>query len=79
MQTITFTRNTTRAAGCAKVLARSGGQSPGPLLSGEDIDEALWAAYRRNDKTAVTQELALRRYLAQPRSHCRRIKGVGHG
>jgi hypothetical protein len=79
MQTITFTRNTTRAAGCAKVLARSGAQSPGPLLSGENIDEALWVAYRRNDKTAVTQELLLRRYLAQPRSHWRRIQGVGRG
>ena len=51
MQTITFTRNTTRAAACAKALARSGAQSPGPLLSGEHIDEAAWAAYRLNDKT----------------------------
>jgi len=51
MQTITFTCNTTRAAACAKALARSGAQSPGPLLSGEDIDESVWAAYRLNDKT----------------------------
>ena len=51
MQTITFTCNTTRVAACAKALARSGAQSPGPLLSGEDIDEAVWAAYRLNDKT----------------------------
>ena len=51
MQTITFTCNTTRAAACAKALARSGAQSAGPLLSGEDFDEAVWAAYRLNDKT----------------------------
>ena len=35
----------------AKALARGGAQSPGPLLSGEDIDEAVWAAYPLNDKT----------------------------
>jgi hypothetical protein len=29
----------------------------------QEIDEALWAAYRRYDKSAVTQNL-LRRYLA---------------
>jgi hypothetical protein len=31
-------------------------------LSNNEIDEALWAAYRRYDKSAVTQKL-LRRYL----------------
>lgn len=30
--------------------------------SDHEIDEALWAAYRRYDKSAVTQNL-LRRYL----------------
>jgi hypothetical protein len=29
----------------------------------QEIDEALWAVYRRYDKSAVTQNL-LRRYLA---------------
>jgi hypothetical protein len=79
MQIITFTRNATTTAACAKALARDGAQSSGSLLSGENIDEGLWAAYRCNDKTAVTQELLLRRYLAQPRSHWRRIQGVSHG
>ena len=41
------------------------------------IKRAEWI--ERNDKTAVTQELLLRRYLAQPRSHWRRIQGVSHG
>jgi len=79
MQIITFTRNGTTTAACAKALARGEAQSPGSLLSGENIDEAVWTAYRRNDKTAVMRELWLRRYLAQPRSHWRRIQGVGHG
>jgi hypothetical protein len=78
MQTITFTRNTTRAAGCAKVLARSGAQSPGPLLSGENIDKALWAAYRRYDKTAVMGEL-LRRCLHQPNQNGQPMRGATHG
>ena len=74
MQIITFTRNGTTTAACAKALARSKAQSPGSLVSGENIDEAVWAAYRRNDKTAVTRELLFGRYLAQPRSHWRRIQ-----
>lgn len=73
MQNTMFTRNGTTTVACAKALAKGEAQSPGWLLSGENIDEAVWAAYRRNDKTAVTRELLLGRYLAQPRSHWRRI------
>ena len=32
-------------------LSREVDAYSGPLLSGEDIDEAVWAAYRLNDKT----------------------------
>ena len=32
-----------------------------------EIDEALWAAYRRYDKSAVTQNL-LRRYLVKAKA-----------
>jgi len=73
MQNTMFTRNGTTTVSCAKALARGEAQPSESLLSGENIDEAVWAAYRRNDKTAVTQELLLGRYLAQPRSHWRRI------
>ena len=70
MQIISFARNETTTAACARGEA----QSPGSLLSGENTDEAAWAAYRRNDKTAVPGELLLGRYLAQPGRHCRRIR-----
>ena len=33
-----------------------------PSIDDHDIDEALWTAYRRYDKSAVTEQL-LRRYL----------------
>jgi hypothetical protein len=36
-----------------------------------EIDEALWAAYRRYDKSAVTEEL-LRRYLTAATAVARR-------
>jgi hypothetical protein len=36
-----------------------------------EIDEALWAAYRRYDKSAVTQNL-LRRYLVTAKAVRRR-------
>ncbi|PYJ28067.1 MAG: hypothetical protein DME80_07415 [Verrucomicrobia bacterium] len=36
-----------------------------------EIDEALWAAYRRYDKSAVTQNL-LRRYLTTAKAVRRR-------
>ena len=37
----------------------------------QEIDEALWAAYRRYDKSAVTQNL-LRRYLVTAKAIRRR-------
>lgn len=39
--------------------------------SEHEIDEALWAAYRRYDKSAVTQNL-LRRYLTLAKAVRRR-------
>lgn len=42
-------------------LTRVTARRPRPAFDRE-IDEALWAAYRRYDKSAVTQNL-LRRYL----------------
>ena len=39
--------------------------------SDQEIDEALWAAYRRYDKSAVTENL-LRRYLATAKAVQRR-------
>lgn len=38
-------------------------RTPDPQSAADcEIDEALWAAYRRSDKSAVTKQL-LRRYL----------------
>jgi hypothetical protein len=42
------------------------------------MDEALWAAYHRHDKRAVTKEL-LQRYLQPPRNHCARRRQLSHG
>jgi hypothetical protein len=46
--------------------------SPSPADS--DVDEALWAAYRRYDKSAVTKQL-LRRYLTAAKA----VAGCSHG
>jgi len=44
-----------------------------------EIDEALWAAYRRSDKSAVTKQL-LRRYLmtATAAGTERNLPSLGH-
>ena len=65
-------------AACAKSLGVDGAQPAPVALANEDLDEAVWAAYQRYDKTAVTEEL-LRRYLDQRRNNGQCMRGARHG
>ena len=62
----------------ANSLAVNGARRPLVALDNEDLDEALWAAYWRHDKNAVTEEL-LRRYLHQRRGNRQRMRGARDG
>jgi hypothetical protein len=75
---IAFAHGGTKVAACAKSLAVVGAQRPLAALANEDFDEALWTAYRRHDKTAVTEGL-LRRYLHRRRNNRQRMRGARHG
>jgi hypothetical protein len=72
----------TEAHACDMITQGIAGVRPKPSLAhvkahhplsafDQEIDEALWAAYRRYDKRAVTQNL-LRRYLTTARAVRRR-------
>jgi hypothetical protein len=78
MQMIAVADSGTDVAACAKSLALHGAQQPLVGLANEDLDEALWAAFRRHDTTAVTEGL-LRRYLHQRRDNRQRMRGARHG
>ncbi len=78
MQMIAFADSGTEVAACAKSLAVNGAQPPLVALANEDVDEALWAAYRRHDKTAVTEGL-LRRCLHQRPYNRQPMRGARHG
>jgi hypothetical protein len=75
---IAFAHSRTKVAACAKSLAVVGAQRPLVALANEDLDEALWAAYRRHDKTEVTEGL-LRRYIHQRRDNRQRMRGARDG
>ena len=68
----------TDVAACANSLALHGAQQPLVGLANEDVNEALWAAYRRSDKTAVTEGL-LRRYIHQRRDNRQHMRGARDG
>jgi hypothetical protein len=61
-----------------KCLTVDGAQRPLVALANENLDEALWAAYRRADKAGVTEEL-LCRYFDQLRNNGQRMGGARHG
>jgi hypothetical protein len=65
-------------AACANSLAVNGAQRPLVAWANEDLDEALWAAYRRHDKTAVTEGL-LRRYIHQWHNNRQLMRGARDG
>jgi len=48
------------------------------VASDARVDEALWSAYQRYDKNAVTKEL-LCRYVHQPSKHVCRKQSLSHG
>jgi predicted Fe-S protein YdhL (DUF1289 family) len=56
----------------------SGAKRPLVFLCDERVDEALWSAYHRRDKRAVTKEL-LQRYLRPSRKHRARRRKLSHG
>jgi hypothetical protein len=78
MQTIALADSDTGVAASAKSLALHGAQRPFVASANEDLNEALWEAYQRSDKTAVTEEL-LRRYLHQWRDNRQHIGGERDG
>ena len=78
MKMIAVGRNGTEVAAGSKSLAVDGAQRPFVALANEDLDEALWAAYRRNDKTAGTEGLR-RHYLHRRRDNQQPMRGARHG
>ena len=48
------------------------------FVSDARVDEVLWSAYHRYDKSAVTKEL-LQRYLQPTRKHRARRRKVSYG
>ena len=75
---IAFAASGIDVAACAKSLALHGPQQPLVGLANKDLNEALWGAYRRSDKTAVKEAL-LCRYLYQRRDNRQRMRGARHG
>ena len=78
MQMIAVAHSGIDLAAFANSLAVNGAQRPLVALTNEDLDEALWVAYRRHDTTAVTGGL-LRRYIPQRRDNRQRMRGARNG
>jgi hypothetical protein len=59
-------------------LNGGGLKRPLVIVSDEHVDEALWSAYHRYNKSAVTKEL-LQRYLQPQHRHRARLRKLSHG